>query len=105
MALLAPKKLHLELTIMVAVGLNSHDPKIMSKFENTIKEFPEVIQCHLIAGQAQDYMLKVIIPSLNDYQIFLLNKLTQIDGVRNVDSSFVLRNIVDKSALPLDHLK
>jgi Lrp/AsnC family transcriptional regulator, leucine-responsive regulatory protein len=101
-ALLNPKKLGLELTIMVSVGLSSHDHKIMTSFEGIIKTFPEVVQCHLIAGQAQDYMLKVVVSSLNDYQEFLLNKLTQIEGVRNIHSSFVLRSIVDQSSLPLN---
>ncbi|WP_202967202.1 Lrp/AsnC family transcriptional regulator [Legionella israelensis] len=104
-ALLNPKKLGLELTIMVSVGLSSHDHKIMTSFEGIIKTFPEVVQCHLIAGQAQDYMLKVVVSSLNDYQEFLLNKLTQIEGVRNIHSSFVLRSIVDQSSLPLNQFK
>ncbi|OGT31209.1 MAG: AsnC family transcriptional regulator [Gammaproteobacteria bacterium RIFCSPHIGHO2_12_FULL_35_23] len=104
-ALLNPEKLGLQLTIFVSVGLSTHDPKKMSSFEEIIKSFPEIIQCHLIAGQAQDYILKVVVPSLNEYHSFLLNKLTQIDGVRNVHSSFVLRSIVDKSSLPLNHIK
>lgn len=104
-ALLNPEKLGLQLTILVSVGLSTHDPKKMSKFEEIIKSLPEVVQCYLIAGQAQDYILKVVVPNLNEYQSFLLTKLTQIDGVRNVHSSFVLRNIVDKTSLPITHLK
>lgn len=100
-ALLNSKKLGLELTILVSVGLSSHDPKVMTNFENIIKNIPEVIQCYLIAGQVQDYMLKVVMQNLEAYQEFLLKKLTQIDGVRNVHSSFVLSSIVDKSSLPL----
>tara|TARA_R110000868_G_scaffold144960_4_gene364538 strand:+ start:57526 stop:57993 length:468 start_codon:yes stop_codon:yes gene_type:complete len=104
-ALLSPEKIGLDLTISIAVELSSHDPKIMKGFENKIKTLPEIVQCHLIAGQDQDYILKVVVPSLNKYQTFLLDKLTQIEGVRNVHSSFVLRSIVDTSSLPLHHLK
>jgi Lrp/AsnC family leucine-responsive transcriptional regulator len=100
-ALLNPEKLGLQLTIFVLVGLSTHDPKKMSGFEDAIKDSLEVVQCHLIAGQEQDYILKVVVPSLNEYQSFLLNKLTQIDGVSKVQSSFVLRSIVDKTELPL----
>jgi len=103
-ALLNPEKLGLQLTILVSVGLTSHDPKLMANFESKIKALSEVVQCHLIAGQEKDYMLKVIVPGLSEYQTFLLKKLTQIDGVKNVHSSFVLRSIVDTSALPLGHL-
>lgn len=103
-AVLNADKLGLQLTILVSVGLDSHDPKKMSKFENTIKTLAEVTHCFLIAGQEQDYILKVVVPSLEHYQKFLLNKLTQIDGVKTVHSSFVLRSIVDKSSIPLNHL-
>jgi Lrp/AsnC family transcriptional regulator, leucine-responsive regulatory protein len=104
-ALLNPEKLDLQLSIFVSVGMNNHDAAIMAGFEETIKILPEVIQCHLIAGQTQDYILKVVVPNLNAYHEFLLKKLTQIKGVKSVQSSFVLRSIVDKSALPLSHLK
>ena len=104
-ALLNPEKIGLQLTILISVGLSTHDPKKMAGFEAIVKSLPEVVQCHLVAGEAQDYVLKVIVPSLSEYQSFLLDKLTQIDGVRNVHSSFVLRSIVDKSSLPLGHLK
>jgi Lrp/AsnC family leucine-responsive transcriptional regulator len=104
-ALLNPEKLGLQLTILVLVGLSSHDSKKMDGFEKVIKSLPEVIQCYLIAGQAADYMLKVVVSSLNEYQSFLLDKLTRIDGVSTVHSSFVLRSIVEKTALPINHLK
>ena len=103
-ALLSPAKIGLQLTILVSVGLTSHDPKIMSAFEKIIAALPEVVQCHLIAGQSTDYLLKVVVANLDDYQTFLMKKLTQIDGVRNVESSFVLRSVVDKTSLPLTHL-
>ncbi len=102
-ALLNPEKLGLQLTIFASVGLSSHDPKITSGFEKIIKSLPEVVQCHLVTGQAQDYLLKIIVPNLNVYQSFLLNKLTQIEGVRSVYSNFVLHNVVDKTSLPLTH--
>lgn len=104
-ALLDPEKIGLHLTIIVLVGLSSHETKAMNHFEQQIKTMHEVVRCYLIAGQAQDYILKVVVPSLNDYQNFMLKKLTQIDGVKNIHSSFVLKKIVDKTALPLDHLR
>ena len=104
-ALLDPEKIGLNLTVIVLVGLNSHQPTIMQDFEETIRFLPEVIQCYLITGQSADYMLKIIVPDLNAYQSFLLGKLTRINGVGSVHSSFILRTISDTTALPLDHLK
>lgn len=103
-ALLNPEKVGLELTVLVLVGLNSHQPTIMSEFEETMRLLPEVIQCYLITGQSADYLLKIIVPDLKTYQSFLLGKLTGINGVSSVHSSFILRTICDTTALPLDHL-
>lgn len=101
-ALLDPEQLGLKLTIMVLVGLEKHEPGMMQAFESGIKELSEVTQCYLIAGQSEDYLLKVVVPDMNHYQTFLLEKLTRLNGVQSVRSSFVLRNIVDTTALPLD---
>ena len=100
-AILNPEKINLDLSILVSVCLSGHDPAEMEKFEKTVVALPQVVQCYLIAGQAADYMLKIVVPSLNDYQTFLLNKLMRIKGVNNVHSSFILRSIVDKTSLPL----
>jgi len=103
-ALLNPEKIGLHLTVIVLVGLNSHQPAIMKKFEETMRSLPEVIQCYLVTGQAADYLLKIIVPNLNAYHAFLLSQLTCIPGVTTVHSSFVLQNICDTTALPLDYL-
>ena len=103
-ALLDQNKLGLQLTIMVSVGLNSHDAKKMQDFEKAVTAIPEVIQCYLIAGQSADYLLKVIVANLDEYQSFLLKKLTIIDGVNQVQSSFVLQHVIDRTSLPLDHV-
>jgi Lrp/AsnC family transcriptional regulator, leucine-responsive regulatory protein len=102
--LLRPEKIGLGLTVLVLVGLNSHQPAVMSGFEETMRLFPEVVQGYLITGQSADYLLKVIVPDLKSYQSFLLGKLTGIPGVSSVHSSFILRTICDTTALPLDHL-
>lgn len=103
-ALLDPEKIGLKLTVIVLVGLNSHQPKVMSEFEEKIRFLPEVIQCYLITGQSADYLLKIIVPDMDAYQSFLLGKLTCIPVVESVHSSFILRTICDTTELPLNHL-
>lgn len=102
--ILNPEKIGLGLTVVVLVGLNSHQPSVMNKFEDTMRLLPEVIQCYLITGQSADYLLKIMVPDLNAYQSFLLGKLTGINGVSSVHSSFILRTVCDTTELPLDHL-
>jgi Lrp/AsnC family transcriptional regulator, leucine-responsive regulatory protein len=102
--LLNPAKLALKLIALVQVSMDRHTPDRFENFENHIKSWPEVLECYLITGQAADYLLKVIVPDMDHYQEFLLGKLTRIDGVSGVQSSFVLRKAVDTTVLPLTHL-
>jgi Lrp/AsnC family transcriptional regulator, leucine-responsive regulatory protein len=102
--LLNAQKIGLNLTVMILVGLNTHQADVMKSFEETIKLMPEVVQCLLITGHSADHLLKAITPNLEAYQYFLLNKLTVIPGVNAVHSSFVLRTICDTTELPLDHI-
>ena len=85
--------------------MDRHTPERFEHFEETINSYDEVIECLLITGQSADYMIKVMVPDMNYYQDFLLNKITKITGVTGVQSSFVLRQPVHKTALPLNHLR
>ena len=66
--------------------------------------YPEVQECYLITGQEADYQLKIIVPNMNEYQRFLLEKITRIDGVIGVHSSFVLRKAIDSTRIPLNYV-
>lgn len=103
-ALLNPESLSLPLTVMVSIGLDKHSPERIKQFESVIKKISEVVQCYLITGQSADYLLKIIVSNMQHYQKVLLEKITQIDGVTSVHSSFVLEKIVDKTNLPLDFI-
>ncbi len=96
--------LGLKLSALVQVSMDRHTPDRFERFESEIKKHPEVIECLLITGQSADYQLKVIVPDMDYYQEFLLNTLTRIEGVADVHSSFILRKVLDTTALPLGHL-
>ena len=102
--LLDPKKLHLKLTALIQISMDRHTPDRFEKFEERIASYAEVIECLLITGQSADYQLKVVVPDMEYYQEFLLNKITRIDGVTDVHSSFMLREVQNTTALPLDHI-
>lgn len=103
-ALLNANKLGLQLTIFVSIGLKNHTPQLMENFKKNIQTIPEILECHLIAGQTSDYLLKVIVPDLQHFQTFLLKKLTLINGVNSIHSSFVLDKIINKTQLPLNYI-
>ncbi len=98
------KKLGLSLTAIILIGMDRHTPERFSAFEEQIFEYPEVQECYLITGQSADYMLKVVVPDMDHYHQFLLNHITRIPGVSGVHSSFVLRRVLDSTALPLGYL-
>ncbi len=102
--LLDPNKIDLKLTALIQIAMDRHTPERFEVFEQAVSDCPEVIECLLITGQAADYLLKVVIPDMDYYQEFLLNKITRIPGVSDVHSSFVLRKVVSTTELPLEHI-
>ncbi|MCU4674246.1 Lrp/AsnC family transcriptional regulator [Catenovulum sp. 2E275] len=100
-ALVNARALGLTLLSFIQISMDKHTPERFDLFEKTIAELPQVLECHLITGQSADYLLKVIVKDMDDFQDFLLNKLTRIEGVTGVHSSFVLKSPVKSSALPI----
>lgn len=100
-AILDAKKLGLSLMALVHISMDQHTPERFDNFEARIAEIPEILECLLITGQDADYQLKVVVRDMDGYQELLLNRLTRITGVTGVHSSFVLRRVLDKTALPL----
>jgi len=100
-AQLDAKKLGLSLMALIHISMDRHTPERFAHFEQIVSELPEVLECLLITGQAADYQLKVVVNDMDAFQILLLNKITRIEGVSGVQSSFVMRRVVDKTALPI----
>jgi len=103
-AQLDAKKLGLTLMALIHISMDRHTPARFANFEKKISEIPGVLECLLITGQDADYQLKVVVRDMDAYQELLLNKITRIEGVTGVHSSFVLRRVVDKISLPLENI-
>lgn len=103
-ARLNEQKLNLKLIALIQISMDRHTPERFENFESIVKQYEEVLECYLITGQNADYLLKVIVPDMEYYQDFLLGRLTRIEGVTGVQSSFIMRKVIDKTALPLGHL-
>ena len=100
-AVVDAKKLGLSLTALIHISMDQHTPERFANFEAQVGDIPEVLECLLITGQDADYQLKVVVRDMDAYQDLLLNRITRIPGVTGVHSSFVLRRVVDKTALPV----
>jgi len=101
-ALVAPAKLGLKMMALIQIRMDRHTPERFAEFEKTIMEYPQVMECILITGQTADYQVKVIVEDMEQYQDFLLNRITPLPGVSDVHSSFILRQVVSSTALPIE---
>ena len=99
-ALVAPEKVGLPVTAFVRVRLDSQDDRHLEQFESAVISFPEVMECYLMTGEA-DYQLRVLVGSLGEFEDFLRHRLTRIPGVAQVTTSFALRPVIYKTALPV----
>lgn len=100
-ARLNARKLGLKQVALIHISMDRHTPERFERFEAAVAELPEVLECHLITGQQADYLLKVVVEDMDAYQLFLLDKITRIEGVAGVHSSFVLKSPVNSTALPV----
>ena len=100
-ALVNAKALGYTLMALIYISMDKHTPERFEHFEKEISQISEVLECLLITGQDADYQIKVIIRDMDAYQELLLNRINRIQGVTGVHSSFVLRRVVDKTALPV----
>lgn len=99
-AIVDARKLGFSLMALVHIALDRHTPERFANFEAKVKVLPEVLECLLIAGEDADYLLKVVVRDMDGYQNLLLNKITRIEGVTGVHSSFVLRQVVERTSIP-----
>lgn len=99
--LLDAKLLGLDLMALVLISMDKHTQERFRVFEEAVQALPSVMECLLLTGQSADYQLKVVVKDLDAYQDLLLNYITQLEGVSGVHTSFVLRKLVDKTALPI----
>jgi Lrp/AsnC family leucine-responsive transcriptional regulator len=94
-------KLGLSLMALIHISMDRHTPERFERFEAAVRALPQVLECLLITGQEADYQLKVIVRDMDAYQELLLHRITRIEGVSGVHTSFVLRRVVDRTTIPL----
>jgi Lrp/AsnC family leucine-responsive transcriptional regulator len=96
------KQLGLSLMALISISMDRHTPERFENFEAILRDCPQVLECYLITGQTADYVVKVLVRDMDDFQQFLLGTLTRIEGVSGVHSSFVMRKVLDRTRIALD---
>lgn len=92
-------KLGLPVTIFVAVELDNQSTDALQAFERAVSQFDQVMECYLMTG-TRDILLRVVAQDLNDFDRFLEERLMRVSGIRNTRSSFTLRTMIARNALP-----
>ena len=96
------KAVGLPITVFATVALEKQVESALESFEGAVMERPEVMECNLMTGEF-DYLLRVVVPDLAAYERFLMDHLTRIKGIASIKSSFSLKQVSYKTALPLPY--
>jgi len=99
-AVLNPEKLNLRTQLFVQVKVSRADVVNLNEFSQTIRNFPEVMECHVILG-AFDFLLRVVAQDIHAYEKFFFEKLSRVPGIQEVNSFVAVSEIKATTALPL----
>ncbi|MGH8434189.1 MAG: Lrp/AsnC family transcriptional regulator [Pseudomonas sp.] len=99
-ALADPKALGLGLNVFISISLKEQARESLAEFERRIAEHDEVMECYLMTGDS-DYLIRVAVADIGALEKFILNQLTPIPGIEKIRSSFALKQVRYKTALPL----
>jgi len=99
-AVLDQRAVGLPVSVFVSVKLEKQKEELLDKFARTIARWPEVLECYLMTGP-RDYLLRVVVADLAAYEQFLKQKLTRLEGIASIESSFALEQVKYTNVLPV----
>jgi Lrp/AsnC family transcriptional regulator, leucine-responsive regulatory protein len=99
-ALASAAALGLGLNVFISISLKTQSRQSLGEFEQRIAEHDEVMECYLMTGDS-DYLIRVALADIEALERFILEQLTPIEGIEKIRSSFALKQVRYKTALPL----
>ncbi|WP_068085805.1 Lrp/AsnC family transcriptional regulator [Polycladidibacter stylochi] len=99
-AILSPQKIGRNMSVFVEISLSSQSEEALAKFEKAVANSSEIIECHLMGGDA-DYLLRIAAANPEDFERIHRDHLTRLPGVAKMRSSFAIRSIKNQHALPI----
>lgn len=90
----------LPVSVFASIRLERQREEELDRFAEAVAQWPEVVDCYLMTGQ-RDYLMRVVVPDLEAYERFLKEKLTRLEGVASIESSFALGQLKRSNALPI----
>ena len=99
-AVIDQAKVGLPISVFASVKLERQREDDLDRFSQAVARWPEVVDCYLMTGQ-RDYLLRIVVSDLESYERFIKDKLTRLDGVASIESSFALGQVKRSNALPI----
>lgn len=99
-AVLDHRKVGLGVMVIAHVKMARHGRDVLPRFLDAVKLFPQVIECHTLMGDV-DFLLKILVESVEDYEHFFWQKLSKVDGVQEISSSISMSQTVNTTRVPL----
>ena len=94
------EKVGLNTMVFAHVKLTSHGRSNLAEFSDAVQEFPEVLDCYVVLGNV-DFLLRIVTEDIKAYEQFFFEKLSQLPGIQEVNSSIVLSDIKHTTVLPI----
>ena len=99
-ALVDRRKVGLNAHVFAQVKLNAHGRAHLDEFAEAIRAFPEVLECYVLMGSV-DFLIRIVATDIEAYERFFFNRLSQLPGVQEVNSTVALSEIKATTALPI----
>ena len=102
-AVLGRRRIGLGFTVFIGIKIDAHADERADEMREAIVAMPEVVACHMVSGEA-DYLLEVVVPDLEHYERFLLDRLLALTIIKEVRSNIAIQTAKVAAPLPLGHL-
>jgi Lrp/AsnC family transcriptional regulator, leucine-responsive regulatory protein len=99
-AVLDQRMVGLPVSVFVSIKLEKQKQESLDRFAKAVERWPEVLECYLMTG-SRDYWLRVVVPDLEAYERFVKQKLTRLEGIASIESSFALEQVKYTNVLPI----
>lgn len=100
-AVIDQARVGLPVSAFASIKLERQREEDLDRFARAVARWPEVVDCYLMTGQ-RDYLMRIVVRDLQAYEDFIKSKLTRLDGVSSIETSFALSQVKRSEVLPIE---
>ena len=97
------KKINLNIVVFLSISVSSHSEEWLTAFQKIIEQYNQIIEVYRLTGSSTDYLLKIVAPSIDEYDKFQQKLINEIE-FNQMSSSIALKEIKKLYSLPLDYI-